>query len=126
MDEALQANLLMQIAQYGQTPSQLLNSPHPIRPSRKEHLASQTEGIPAGLLSSGVIPQKVLRTKHKTAITSMLFQKDRLIVMDSVGRCSVHSILGNPDASAGLPLEIQVSDKHTKRTVSGVTVRNCD
>ena len=122
LDEGLRANLLMQVAQYGQTPSQLLTTPHPARSSRQEVATSQLEGIPVSLLAEGVIPQKVLRTKHKTAVAALLFQGDHLFVLDSVGRCSIHTVQSTFDTSTGLPLEVTVSEKHTKRTVSGVTV----
>ena len=125
LDEGLRANLLMQVAQYGQTPSQLLTTPHPARSSRHEVAISELEGIPASLLAEGVIPQKVLRTKHKTAVAALLFQEDRLLMLDSVGRCSTHTVQSTFDTSTGLPLGITVSEKHTKRTVSGVTVCLC-
>jgi hypothetical protein len=119
-DDALRTNMLTQISQYGQVPSQLLFSPHPKRMQRSailEENMKSSENLPMD-----VIPQQILHLKHKSAVSSIRIQNDGFLVMDSIGRCSYHQIDFHTFDKNNFPCTITISDRHTKRVVSNVTV----
>lgn len=105
-DESLRANMLMQVAQYGQTPSQLFTSPHPSR----------------GMLEvSEFIPQHVYRLRHKAALQAILVQPKSILCVDSLGRYSLHQLNPSERDPTNFPVTILPSEKHTKRSIAGVT-----
>ena len=109
-DDVARQNLLTQIAQYGQTPSQLLFKPHPARYSRDQALPHDLH------------PQIVLRTRHKSPLASILLLEDRMLLLDSAGRCSCHGVDTRNCDKNGFPCTITIQEKHTKRVASGLTV----
>lgn len=105
-DESLRANMLMQVAQYGQTPSQLFTSPHPARAAKPE---------------SDLIPQHLYRLRHKAALQSILPLPKSILCVDSLGRFSLHQLNSAERDPTDFPVTILPSEKHTKRSISGVT-----
>lgn len=105
-DESLRANMLVQVAQYGQTPSQLFTSPHPARSAKPV---------------AEFIPQHLYRLRHKAALQSILVQSKSILCVDSLGRYSLHSLNSAERDPTNFPVTILPSEKHTKRSVSGVT-----
>lgn len=123
-DDATRQNLITQIAQYGQIPAQLLLKPHPVRYSREQVLALALSSVHAqcSSLPPALVPQIVLRTRHKSPIASVLIADDHITLLDSVGRCSCHALDVTACDKSNFPFTFTINDKHTKRVASGLTV----
>lgn len=106
MDESLRTNMLTQVAQYGQIPTQLFTSPHPSRLTRQ---------------SAELVPQQVYHLHHKTALQSILIRDKAILCIDAVGRCSLHELNRDEKDRSNFPCTITPSEKHTKRSISGIT-----
>lgn len=123
-DDVARQNLLTQIAQYGQTPSQLLFKPHPTRYSRDQALDLAFPQVHAlcVTLPHDLHPQIVLHTRHKSPLASVLLLEDRLLLLDAAGRCSCHGVDTRNCDKNGFSCTITIQEKHTKRVASGLTV----
>ena len=98
-----------QIANFGQTPSQLFVTPHPKRLSAAEALAA----LGLKILPGTVLNPQPVATQHSSSLVSLVYREDdkEVLSVDAQGCVSLHKYYAAQPGHKLLPFTFQPSDK---------------
>ncbi|CCI46979.1 unnamed protein product [Albugo candida] len=86
-DAVIRASMRAQIAHFGQTPSQLLREPHPLRLRFSEEMTTKPQ-------ASDTCRMTVLRVPHNAAIRYIRVTQSAVLCMDDHACVSCHRVIG--------------------------------
>lgn len=102
-----------QIANFGQTPSQLFTTPHPKRLSTADALAA----LGLKILPGTVLKPQPVATQHRASLLNLVYREDdkEVFSLDAQGCVSLHKYFAAVPGHKLFPFTFQASDKPVRK-----------